>query len=98
MPEINVLQEGGLTIRVEEYANRVPRSQRGGEIIEPIVSEQWFVRMEPLAKPALEAVADGRIKIMPEVRTPTSVLGGGGRRANLERRDVLRQGSGCLGV
>lgn len=33
---------------------RVPRSQRGGEIVEPLVREQWFVRMEPLAKPALE--------------------------------------------
>ncbi len=45
---------------------RVPRSQRSGEIIEPLVSEQWFVRMEPLAKPALAAVADGTIRIMPE--------------------------------
>ena len=32
---------------------RVPRSQRGGEIVEPLVREQWFVKMEPLAKPAL---------------------------------------------
>jgi valyl-tRNA synthetase len=44
----------------------VPRSQRGGEIVEPLISEQWFVKMEPLATPALAAVADGRIKIMPE--------------------------------
>lgn len=36
---------------------RVPRSQRGGEIVEPLVREQWFVRMEPLAKPALEVRA-----------------------------------------
>lgn len=43
----------------------VPRSQRGGEIIEPIVSEQWFVKMEPLAKPALAAVANGDIAIVP---------------------------------
>lgn len=45
---------------------RVPRSQRGGEIVEPLVREQWFVRMEPLAAPALEAVANGSIKIVPE--------------------------------
>ncbi len=45
---------------------RVPRSQRGGEVIEPLVSEQWFVVMEPLARPALAAVADGTIKIVPE--------------------------------
>jgi len=35
-------------------------------VIEPLVSEQWFVVMEPLARPALAAVADGRIKIVPE--------------------------------
>ncbi len=45
---------------------RAPRSQRSGEIIEPLISDQWFVRMEPLAKPALAAVADGSIRIMPE--------------------------------
>lgn len=45
---------------------RVPRSQRGGDIVEPLVREQWFVRMEPLAKPALEAVATGAIRILPE--------------------------------
>jgi valyl-tRNA synthetase len=44
----------------------VPRSQRGGEVVEPLVSEQWFVRMAPLAEPALAAVADGSITIMPE--------------------------------
>jgi hypothetical protein len=44
----------------------VPRSQRGGEVIEPLVSEQWFVVMEPLARPALAAVSEGRIKIVPE--------------------------------
>jgi hypothetical protein len=44
----------------------VPRSQRGGEVVEPLVSEQWFVRMGPLAEPALAAVANGDIKIVPE--------------------------------
>ena len=46
--------------------SRVPRSQRSGEIIEPMVSEQWFVRMEPLARPALAAVASHEITILPE--------------------------------
>ena len=36
---------------------RVPRSQRGGEVVEPLVREQWFVRMQPLAQPALQARA-----------------------------------------
>src|SRR5690606_9607066 len=40
--------------------------QRGGEIIEPLISTQWFVKMRPLAEPALAAVRDGRIKIIPE--------------------------------
>lgn len=41
---------------------RVPRSQRGGEIVEPLVREQWFVRMEPLAKPALEVRPGGQLR------------------------------------
>jgi valyl-tRNA synthetase len=45
---------------------QVPRSQRGGEIIEPLVSTQWFVKMKPLAGKALTAVANGDIKIIPE--------------------------------
>jgi valyl-tRNA synthetase len=45
---------------------QVPRSQRGGEVIEPMVSTQWFVKMEPIAAKGLAAVADGRIKIIPE--------------------------------
>ncbi len=56
----------GLVIKEEAYTVNIPRSQRGGEIVEPMVSEQWFVRIEPLAKPALEAVRDGRIRIIPE--------------------------------
>lgn len=47
-------QAEGLAIREEAHASRVPRSQRGGDVVEPLVREQWFVRMEPLAKPALE--------------------------------------------
>ncbi len=60
------MKEAGLTIKTEPYQTTIPRSQRGGEIVEPMISTQWFVKMEPLAKPALEAVRDGRIKIVPE--------------------------------
>jgi valyl-tRNA synthetase len=56
----------GLTIKTEPHTLAVPRSQRGGEIIEPMISEQWFVKMEPLAEKAIAAVRDGRIKIVPE--------------------------------
>jgi valyl-tRNA synthetase len=56
----------GLTIRQEQYRMSIPRSQRGGEIVEPMVSTQWFVKMRPLAELGLEAVRSGRISIVPE--------------------------------
>lgn len=60
------MNEAGLVIKTEPYRTTIPRSQRGGEIVEPMISEQWFVKIEPLAKAALDAVKDGRIKIVPE--------------------------------
>lgn len=56
----------GLTIKTEPYMTRIPRSQRGGEVVEPMMSAQWFVRIQPLADKAIAAVRDGRIKIVPE--------------------------------
>jgi valyl-tRNA synthetase len=56
----------GLTIKVVEYMHTVPRSQRGGEIVEPLISTQWFLKIQPLAEKALAAVRDGRIRIVPE--------------------------------
>jgi valyl-tRNA synthetase len=60
------MKAAGLVIKTEPYTTTIPRSQRGGEIVEPMISEQWFVTIEPLAKAALDAVKDGRIKIVPE--------------------------------
>ncbi|MFQ5400882.1 MAG: valine--tRNA ligase [Anaerolineae bacterium] len=60
------MAEAGLTINVENYTLNVPRSQRGGEVIEPLVSRQWFVNAEPMAKLALAAVHSGRIRIVPD--------------------------------
>ncbi|NPV86727.1 MAG: valine--tRNA ligase [Anaerolineae bacterium] len=60
------MRAAGLVIREQPYTLNVPRSQRGGEIIEPMVSTQWFVKIRPLADAALEAVRDGRIRIVPE--------------------------------
>ncbi|MCO5591983.1 hypothetical protein L7F22_045976 [Adiantum nelumboides] len=60
------LEAAGLAIKIEPYTLNVPRSQRGGEIVEPLVSMQWFVRTKPLAKRALEAVEEGHLKIIPE--------------------------------
>lgn len=55
----------GLTDEIKAYQTTVPISQRGGEIIEPLISEQWFVNVKPLAEKALAAVKDGTIKIVP---------------------------------
>lgn len=55
-----------LTLEVKPHRLQVPRSQRGGEVVEPMVSTQWFVKMKPLAEQGLAAVAAGRIKIVPE--------------------------------
>ncbi|MCA9970399.1 MAG: valine--tRNA ligase, partial [Anaerolineales bacterium] len=60
------MDAAGLVIKTEPHTNSVPRSQRGGEIIEPMVSKQWFVDAEPMAKMALQAVRSGRIRIVPE--------------------------------
>lgn len=56
----------GLTIKVEDHTMIVPRSQRGGEVVEPMISTQWFLKIQPLAEKAVAAVRDGRIKIVPE--------------------------------
>lgn len=60
------MRAAGLVIKEEPYTLNVPRSQRGGEIVEPMLSTQWFVKIKPLAEAALEAVRDDRIRIIPE--------------------------------
>ncbi len=60
------MQAADLTIETKPHTLSVPRSQRGGEIIEPLVSRQWFVNVEPMAKMALDAVHSGRIRIIPD--------------------------------
>lgn len=53
-------------VKVRDHVHNVGKCQRCGTTIEPLLSEQWFVRMEPLAKDAIAAVHDGRIKFVPE--------------------------------
>ena len=60
------MRKADLVVKEEPYTLNVPRTQRGGEIVEPMVSTQWFVKIQPLAEKALEAVRDGRIRIVPE--------------------------------
>lgn len=60
------LDELGLLEKIEDHLHKVGYSERAHVPIEPRLSEQWFVKMEPLAKPALEAVNSGKIKFNPE--------------------------------
>ena len=63
---IEDLRAGGWLAEIEDLTHEVGTCYRCGTTIEPMISLQWFVRMEPLAKPAIEAVRDGRIKFIPE--------------------------------
>ena len=63
---IEDLKAGGYLCEIEDLSHEVGTCYRCGTTIEPMISLQWFVKMEPLAKPAVEAVRDGRIKFVPE--------------------------------
>jgi len=60
------MEKEGLVIKVDPHTQRVPRSQRRGEVIEPLVSSQWFVKTEGMAEKALSAVREGGITILPK--------------------------------
>ncbi len=63
---VRQLEEDGVLEKIEDFHHAVGHCDRCDEIVEPIVSDQWYVKMAPLAKPARDAVADGRIKMVPE--------------------------------
>ncbi len=52
--------------KVEDYVVKIPRGDRSTAVVEPYLTDQWYVKIEPLAKPAIEAVESGRIKFVPE--------------------------------
>ena len=60
------LEEAGLLVKVVPHAHNVGQCYRCGTTVEPITSKQWFVKMEPLAKPATEAVQKGDTRFVPE--------------------------------
>jgi valyl-tRNA synthetase len=60
------LESSGDMVSIDEYSHSVGECYRCGTVIEPLVSSQWFVKMEPLAKPAIKAVLDGETKFIPE--------------------------------
>lgn len=62
---VDALKEEGLFVKKEDNAMKVPICSRSGDVVEPIMKPQWWMRMEGLAKPAIEAVEKGDIKIHP---------------------------------
>lgn len=60
------LQEGGYLLKIEDHQHALGHCQRCDTIVEPMVSLQWFVKMKPLAEPAIQKVVDGEIKFIPE--------------------------------
>lgn len=63
---IKDLEEQGLLVKVEDHSHNVGQCYRCGTTVEPIISKQWFVKMKPLAEPAIEAVKNGDTKFVPE--------------------------------
>ena len=60
------LEAQGLLDRIEEHVSMLPRGERSGAVVEPMLTDQWYVRTQPLAAPAIEAVEQGRIRFVPE--------------------------------
>lgn len=60
------LEAGGFLVKVEDREIALSISERSGEVIEPLLSEQWFARMSELASPAIQVVKDGKVKFYPE--------------------------------
>jgi valyl-tRNA synthetase len=63
---VSKLAAAGALVRIEAYRHSVRHCYRCGTVVEPRLSEQWFVKMQPLAEPALRAVRQGTIRILPE--------------------------------
>ncbi len=62
---VNMLKDLGCLIKIEDYTHNVAKCERCKTTIEPTISDQWFVKMDELAKPAIEAVKSGDIKFIP---------------------------------
>ena len=60
------LEAAGLLERIEKHRHTVPRGDRSGAVLEPYLTDQWYVKIAPLAQPAIEAVESGRTRFVPE--------------------------------
>lgn len=67
------LEAEGFLVKIEDHKNAVGHCSRCDTVVEPLLSEQWFVAMQPLAKPALQIVKEGKIKFVPERFTKTYI-------------------------
>ena len=63
---VKMLEENQVLVKISEHVHNVGKCQRCNTTIEPLLSRQWFVKMEPLAQPAIEAVKSGAIKFIPK--------------------------------
>ena len=63
---VALLEEQGLVERIDPHTLQVPRGDRSGAVLEPWLTDQWYVKIAPLAAPAIAAVEDGRIRFVPE--------------------------------
>jgi valyl-tRNA synthetase len=62
---VGELEAAGLVERVEPHRHMIPKGDRSGAVLEPWLTDQWYVRIAPLAEPAIRAVEDGRIRFVP---------------------------------
>jgi len=60
------LEAGDFLVKAEQYQHNVPTCERCGTLLEPLLSEQWFMHMKDLARPAIDAVRDGRVRFVPD--------------------------------
>lgn len=63
---VSDLSDLGLVEKIDDHKLMVPRGDRSGTVIEPLLTDQWYVKIQPLADPAIEAVKNGEIKFVPE--------------------------------
>ncbi|MDF1826928.1 MAG: valine--tRNA ligase [Legionellaceae bacterium] len=68
---IKDLEQAGLLEKIEPHQLNIPRGEKSNTIIEPLLTDQWYIQMEPLAKPALDVVHQGKVRFVPDNWTKT---------------------------
>src|SRR6185295_3820786 len=68
---VTEMESAGLLEKVEPHTSPIPRGDRSGAVLEPWLTDQWYVRMAPLAEPAVQVVNDGRVRFVPAAWSKT---------------------------